>query len=76
MSRPFTAENWAEMDDPGRIVFCHIMARTAIKLAKNASFNVSEAFLELAESWSALASEITRSALEPPNRIPEPLANA
>jgi hypothetical protein len=64
------------MDDPGRVVFCHMMARTAMKLAQTSPFNVSEGFLRLAESWSRLGSEITRASLEPPNRVPQALPGA
>ena len=71
MPNPFTAENWDYMDNSTRIVFCHLMARTAIKLAKTSPFSVSEAFLRLAESWSRLGSEVTRASLEPPQRLPE-----
>ena len=61
MPSPFTAENWDLMDNSTRIVFCHLMAKTAIKLAKTSPFSVSEAFLRLAESWSRLARELEAS---------------
>ena len=67
----FTPENWQYMDSAAQIVFCHKMAVTAIKLAKTSPFNVSDALLRLAEDWSQLASEITRTSVEPRNRAPE-----
>jgi hypothetical protein len=73
MPSSFTPENWEHMDNSTRIVFCHLMARTAMKLAKTSPYGVSEAFLRLGESWSRLASEVTRASLEPPNRVPEPM---
>jgi hypothetical protein len=70
----FTAENWENLDNSGRIALCHTMGRTAMKLAKTSPFNISEAFMLLAESWSRVGTEITRASLPPPDRDPEPLA--
>jgi len=69
----FTPEDWQFMDSATRIRLCHKMTMAAMKLANTSSFNVSEEFLRLAEDWSQLATEITRSSLGPPNRAPEPV---
>ena len=74
MPARFTPENWESMDNTARIALCHTMAVTALKLAKTSRFNVSDAFLRLAEDWSLLATEITRSSVEPPKRAPESIA--
>jgi len=68
----FTFENWDNMNNSERIELCQTMARTAIRLANATPFNVSDAFLRLAETWSRLATEITRSSLEPPTPEPVP----
>ena len=74
MAISFTSENWQHMDNSARIMFCQAMARTAMNLAKTSPFNVSEIFLQLAEGWGLLGSEITRAALQPPGHIPESLS--
>jgi len=68
----FTLENWENMNNSERIALCQTMARTAMRLADATPFNVSEALLSLAETWSRLATEITRSSLEPPTPEPVP----
>ena len=70
----FIPEKWQYLDSAAQVRLCHEMTVTAMKLAETSSFNVSEAFLRLAEDWSQLATEITRSSVDPPKRAPESIA--
>jgi hypothetical protein len=74
MPARFTLENWQHMDSAAQVRLCHNMTVTSMKLAETSPFNVAGAFFHLAEGWSQLATEITRSSVEPPNRAPELVA--
>jgi hypothetical protein len=69
-------EVWERMNEPERILFCKLMTGAAMKLAKTSSPQMSEAFLQLARSWSMLANEVSRQSAERVNRDPATAASS
>ena len=69
-------EIWGSMNRSEQIALCRTMAGTAIKIAELSPYNVADAFLRLAESWSTLATEITHSTLDPRSGVPESILQA
>jgi hypothetical protein len=62
MDRRFDAEEWSELSHSEQLRRCQIMAEQALKLAKVAKPNIAEGYLNLAEQWLRLATEMTRGA--------------
>ena len=60
MGKQIAVELWERMSDPERILFCKLMTQTAVSLANNSAPNLAEAFLQLAQTWSLVATAVSR----------------
>jgi len=65
-------ESWNSLSNAERIALCRTMTATAIKLAELSPPNIAEAFLQLAECWARLGTEITHASLAPANQAQNP----
>jgi hypothetical protein len=61
MEHRFKAEDWENLGKQEQIRRCALMADEAMALAHAAPPNMKEAYLELANQWLALATEIAKS---------------
>ena len=58
MDRRFAADEWAALTNAERIKRCQRMAEEAMKLAKDASPSLADGYLQLAEQWLKLATDL------------------
>jgi len=58
MDRRFAADEWAALSNAEKIKRCERMAEEAMKLAKAASPSLADGYLQLAEQWLKLATDL------------------
>jgi len=63
MDRRFAADEWTSLPNTERARRCQLMADEALKLAREASSpSVAEDYLQLAEQWLRLATDLLTEA--------------
>ena len=61
MDKPFSAEEWAKLSTDERIRLCLRMARNVRKLADAADPATRDSYIDLADRWELLASEVAKA---------------
>lgn len=62
MDRRFAADEWAALTNAEKMKRCQRMAEEAMKLARDASPNLADGYLQLAEQWLKLATDLGEEA--------------
>lgn len=67
MDDRFNSNDWDQLTPAQRINHCRVMAEESRKLSTGASPELQRIYLELANQWSALASELEKTAVSSKN---------